>query len=262
MIFDSHIHTVLSGDSEIKIVDAIKRAEELGIGLVLTEHMDINDCVVSECDVDLDKFYREYSKFRGDNLLFGIELGLRKEAVERNIQLINERDFDFILCSVHAPYDRENIYEFYDSERCESRSKKEAYSLYFESVIKSIKENEYLDSLAHIDYIARYLRYDDKELYYHEHKTLIDEALKEIALRDKSMEISTKRIGNKKSAEELIKIYKRFRELGGETVTIGSDAHYVGAVGANFKSGIEIAEICGLRPVYYKNRKREYFSGI
>ncbi|MCM1989740.1 histidinol-phosphatase [Oceanirhabdus seepicola] len=257
-MFDSHIHTVLSGDSELKLVDAIKRADELGIGMVLTEHMDINDYEESYCDVDLDKFYSEYSKFRGDKLLFGIELGLRKEAVERNIEIINQRDFDFILCSVHSPYDIENIYEFYDSER----SKKEAYSLYFESMIKSIKENEYLDSLAHIDYIARYLKYDDKELYYHEHKTLIDEALKEIALRDKSMEISTKRIGNKKSAEELIKIYKRFRELGGKTVTIGSDSHHVDAIGNNFKLALEIAEMSGLKPVYYKNRKREYFSSI
>jgi len=262
VIFDSHIHTALSGDSKMKLEDAIKRADELGIGMVLTEHMDINNCVVSECDVDLDRFYREYSKFRGDKLLFGIEFGLRKEAVERNIEIINERDFDFILCSVHSPYDGKNIYEFYDSERCESRSKKAAYSLYFESIIKSIKENEYLDSLAHIDYIARYLRYDDKELYYHEHKTLIDEALKEIAFRDKSMEISTKRIGNKKSAEELIKIYKRFRELGGKTVTIGSDSHQVDAIGNNFKLALEIADVSGLKPVYYKNRKREYISGV
>jgi len=262
MIFDSHVHTLLSGDSEMKIGDAIKRADELGIGMVLTEHMDINDYEESYGDVDLDKFYDEYSKFRGDKLLFGIEFGLRKEAVQRNIQIINERDFDFILGSVHSPYDIQNIYEFYDSERGESKSKKEAYSLYFESVIKSIKENEYLDSLAHIDYIARYLKYDDKELYYHENKVLIDQALKEIALRDKSMEISTKRIGNKKSAEELIKIYKRFRELGGMTVTIGSDSHKVEAIGSNFKLALEVADICGLKPVYYKNRKREYFNKI
>ncbi len=259
MIFDSHVHTILSGDSELVLKDAIKRADELGIGMVLTEHMDINDYEESFCDVDLDKFYKEYSKFRGDKLLFGIEMGLRREAVQRNIEIIKDRDFDFILCSVHSPYDIENIYEFYDSERGECRSKKEAYSLYFESMIKGIKENDYLDSLSHIDYIARYLKYDDKELYYHEHKSLIDEALREIALRDKSMEISTKRIGNNKSAEELIKIYKRFRELGGNTVTIGSDAHHVDAIGSNFKLALEIAEISGLKPVYYKNRKKEYF---
>ncbi|WBW98123.1 histidinol phosphate phosphatase [Oceanirhabdus sp. W0125-5] len=255
MIFDSHVHTDFSGDSDMKIADAIKRAEELGIGLVITDHMDINDYIKNRSGFDVEKFFEAYEKLRSDKLLLGIELGLREEAVERNIRLVNNYDFDFILGSTHAQYTSKHEFEFFDAEVYVGKSKREAYEEYFESMIRGIKENEYIDSLAHIDYIARYSRYEDKELYYEEYKELIDTVLKEVAIREKSMEISTRRIGDKTSAHELMKIYKRFRELGGETVTIGSDGHYPGAIGANFKIALEMAEACGLKPVYYKKRK-------
>ena len=40
MLFDSHLHTEVSADSDMKAQDALARAEELGIGLVFTEHID------------------------------------------------------------------------------------------------------------------------------------------------------------------------------------------------------------------------------
>ena len=260
MIFDSHVHTDFSGDSDMKIADAIKRADELGIGLVITDHMDINDYIKNRSGFDVEKFFEAYTKLRSDKLLLGIEIGLREEAVERNINLVNNYDFDFILGSTHAPYASKHGFEFFDADVYVGKSKREAYEEYFRSMIKGVKENEYIDSLAHIDYIARYSRYDDKELYYNEYTSLIDEVLKEVAVRDKSMEISTRRIGNKTSADELMKIYKRFKELGGETVTIGSDGHYPGVIGADFNSGLEMAEFCGLKPVYYKKRKIQYIK--
>lgn len=259
MIFDTHIHTEFSGDSEMKLVEAMKRADELGIGMILTEHMDIND-YMDRSGFDVPGFFEEYTKYRGDKLLFGIELGLKEEAVERNIELIKKYDFDYVLCSTHAPYSFQEGLEFFDKEIYDGRTKEQAYEWYFQSMIRGIKENEYMDSLAHVDYIARYAAYDNKQLYYSEYKDYIDTVLKELAQREKSMEISTRRIGDEESAKELIKIYKRFKELGGETVTIGSDAHYVGGIAANFKKGLEIAEAADLKPVYYKNRNRIYMK--
>ncbi|MBF1686338.1 MAG: histidinol-phosphatase, partial [Selenomonas sp.] len=40
MFFDSHIHTSFSADSEMRAEEALARAEEQGIGLVFTEHLD------------------------------------------------------------------------------------------------------------------------------------------------------------------------------------------------------------------------------
>ena len=42
MIFDSHSHTAFSADSEMKAADAIAMAEKAGVGLVFTEHLDLD----------------------------------------------------------------------------------------------------------------------------------------------------------------------------------------------------------------------------
>lgn len=42
MIFDSHSHTTFSADSEMKAADAIAMAEKAGVGLVFTEHLDLD----------------------------------------------------------------------------------------------------------------------------------------------------------------------------------------------------------------------------
>ncbi len=132
--------------------------------------------------------------------------------------------------------------------------KKEAYREYFSSMVKGIKENPYFDSLAHIDYIARYSPYDDKELYYDEFEPEIDEVLKLIASMDKALEISTRRLDLESAERELRKIYKRFSELGGRYVTIGSDSHGESVIAKNFDIALNIANEANLNPVYYKKK--------
>ena len=56
--------------------------------------------------------------------------------------------------------------------------------------------------------------------------------------------------------ENLMVLYKRFQELGGRYVTLGSDAHYSEHVGRGLESALEIAHQCNLQPVYFKERKR------
>ena len=49
---------------------------------------------------------------------------------------------------------------------------------------------------------------------------------------------------------------RRYRELGGELLTLGSDSHFTAHVGANIDDGYAIAESCGFKYVtYFKDRK-------
>ncbi len=75
-----------------------------------------------------------------------------------------------------------------------------------------------------------------------------------------SLEINAKRLDNSLSTKNLIDIYKRYRELGGKYVTIGSDAHIPSSIGLNFKQALQICEYVGLAPIYYKERKAEYIK--
>lgn len=256
-MFDSHVHTSFSCDSDMPIENAIDKCQALGVGMVITDHMDINPFRGPEFTFNVEDFFKTYSPLRSETLLLGIEMGLRCEAVQENQDIIKAHDFDFILCSTHAPYDMETNLEYYDKEYYDGLSKKEAYREYFSSMLKGIKENPYFDALAHIDYIARYSPYEDKELYYDQFQPEIDAVLKEVAGMDKALEISTRRLDNPTAEGELVKIYKRFREVGGRYVTIGSDSHGEDAITRHFDKAIAIAEKCDLTPVYFKKRVRQ-----
>lgn len=252
--FDSHMHTKFSTDSRMKLEEVMERINRLDMGAVITEHMDINFPIEGHFFFKVDDYFKEYSPYRSDNLLLGIELGMKMDCLGEAREMVSRYPFDFVLGSIHL-VDNNDIYgkDFYMG-----RSKLETYRRYLEIMLECIKSYDFVDSLGHIDYIARYANYDDREIYYEDFHDYIDKVLRVVAQRDIALELNTRRLGDIRAAENLEKIYRRFYELGGRMVTIGSDAHMIDSVGSNFKIAEEIAERCGLRAVYFKERKPQY----
>ena len=93
---------------------------------------------------------------------------------------------------------------------------------------------------------------------FEEYKEKIDAILKELVFREKALEINTRRFHEKSAVENMKNIYKRFYELGGKLVVLGSDAHTEETIGKNLKLAKEIAQDCNLNVVYFKNRKPQY----
>jgi histidinol-phosphatase (PHP family) len=233
------------------IDDAIRKAEEVSMGLIVTEHMDLKYPIQNKFRFDLDDYFIRYNNYRNDNLLLGIEMGMRPDCYKDYNAMSDKYDFDYILGSVHLV----DGIDIYDAKYYENENKQKAYTNYFDWMLKCIKQFDFIDSLAHIDYIARYARFDDQEIYYKEFSDCIDEVLKVIAESNKAIEINTRRIGNFESRKNLVQVYKRFAELGGKFVTLGSDSHNHQEIGGNFKEAVEIADICGLKIVHFKERK-------
>jgi histidinol-phosphatase (PHP family) len=235
------------------IESAISRAAELGLGITITEHMDFAH---PEPDVtfDIEKYFQDYKKYRSDKVLLGIELGMRAECLADNRNIINNYLFDFVIGSIHFV---DNI-EIYQESFYRSRTKLDTYTRYFQAMLSCLKEYDFIDSVGHIDYISRYARYDDPELYYHEFSDWIDEILKIAVQNEIAMEINTRRLINPDAVARLMPIYKRFYELGGKMVTIGSDAHKPENIGSRLDVAQDIAAACNLRVVYFKQRKPEW----
>ncbi|MDF2504812.1 MULTISPECIES: histidinol phosphate phosphatase [Clostridium] len=255
-MFDTHVHTIFSTDSKLTIDRAIKKANNDDIGLIITEHMDLNFPVEGEFIFDIDKYFRQYDKYRSDKLLLGIELGMREDCLEENAKIEKTHPFDYVLGSIHFV----NGIDIYEKSFYENKTKKQAYNEYFQNMLDNIKTHPYIDSLGHIDYICRYAQYEDKEIHYKEYNDIIDEILKALSDRNIAIEINTRRLSNCESFKSLVDIYKRFGELKGKYVTIGSDSHSENSIGSNYKEAMKIAESCGLKPVYFKNRKIEYIA--
>lgn len=255
-MFDTHIHTEVSTDSKMKLLDALKSAKEKGVSLILTEHMDIQGPIeeYGHFTFDSEEYFKKYDGFRGDNLLLGMEMGMSPEFLKENKREEEKSPFDYVIGSVHVV----NTIDIFREEFYAERTKKNAYEEYLEYMLRCLKQYDFIDSLGHIDYICRYATYEDPEIYYEEFSDYIDEILKVLIEKEKAMELNTRRLSTDKARESLINIYKRYKDLGGTYITIGSDSHKESAIAMNFNYALEIVEKCNLKQVYFKNRKIEY----
>ncbi len=254
MLYDTHMHTRFSTDSRMTIDEATARGRELGLGIIVTEHLDLDYPEPKAFVFDVDEYLRAYAAYRSDRVLLGIEIGMRVDQTPGNAAVVGGHGFDFVIGSIHV-IDRIDIYQegFYLR-----RSKAEVYGQYLASMADCLGCYDFIDSLGHVDYIARYARYKDPELHYGEFAAALDAVLARLAQAEKALEINTRRLGDADAVAALLPIYHRFRQLGGKLVTIGSDAHRPGEIGKHFAVAVDMAAACGLKPVYYKERKPEY----
>lgn len=255
MIFDSHMHTKFSADSGMLAAEALFRAEKLNLGVVFTEHFDYGLKLYGKDFIfDSATYMNEYKNLRGDKVRLGVEVGLRKFARVANEKFIATADFDFIIGSIHLVDDMDIYYpEFYAD-----KDKTTAYSKYFQQMAEEIAVSDF-DALGHIDYICRAATYDNPEIDYPTFSAQIDEVLKIIVERGKVLELNTRRFSISRAVEELVPVYKKYRELGGKFVTIGSDAHKVSAIGNYFDRALEFARDLDLTPVTFCERRLETF---
>ena len=258
MLFDSHVHTKFSADSEMTATEALTRAESLNLGVVFTEHYDfgvVNDD--GEFIFDPAAYMSAYKNFRGANCLLGVEVGLRKSARVANENFIAQTDFDFVIGSIHLVDDLDIYYpEFYAD-----KNKTTAYRKYFQQMAEEISVADF-DALGHIDYICRAAPYDNPEIDYPTFAAEIDAVLKIVVAREKVLELNTRRFANERSIRELVPVYKKYRALGGKFVTIGSDAHRVDAIGNYFARALDFVRELDLTPVTFRERRLEKISAV
>lgn len=256
-MFDSHIHTEFSTDSNEKIEEIIIEAKNKGIGIIITDHMDLKYPRKGEFTFDIDKYFETYGKLRNEKVLIGIEMGMRLDCLDQCRDLKDNYSFDNIIGSIHVLDNCDLYWESY----YKGKTKAEVYRTYFHAMHECVKAYDFINVLGHMDYITRYARFDDKNIYLSEYGDIIDEILKIIIEREVALEINIKSISNKLLTSNMNNICKRYSELNGKYITIGSDAHVKGNVGKDFILGKEMAENNNLKIVYFKEGKMQYKVG-
>lgn len=259
IIADSHVHSDFSSDSQAPMEQMIDRAIELGLKKIyFTDHMDYDYPPVS----DLDFVFNEHDYFKKleslkdkyakqIKLLVGIELGLQPHLSDRLTSLVNRYPFDFIIGSTHVVNREDPYYPCY----WEGKSKHEGIHRYFETIIENSKSFQGFHVYGHIDYIIRYVPGQSQALVkedylYSDYADVLDEALKAIISYGKGIEINT--AGFKYGLgypHPKLEIIKRYKELGGELITIGSDAHKPEHLCYDFHRVPELLKNAGFR--YY-----------
>jgi len=253
-MIDTHIHTEYSSDSQMKIKDALERVKKSGIGITITEHLDLKYPTGTDFTFDTDKYFNDYDKYKNNKFMLGVEIGMQLICLEESREIADKYPFDYILGSIHVAQG-EDVFspEFY-----KGKTKKETFEKYFSSMVDCVKNYDFIDSLGHIDYISRYATFIDNEINYNEFDEYINEVLKAIVNNEKVIELNTRRLNSKEAYKNLMNIYKAYKQIGGKYVTIGSDAHCAGDIGKNFDLANIICQECNLKAVYFRNRNKEF----
>ena len=252
LLFDNHIHTKYSADSTMSPVAALRRAQELGLGLIFTEHFDWEFPGNKEFGFDADAYFAEYTPLKGFGLRLGAEIGIAGATAERNREFVSGAPFDMVIGSLHLLRGA----DLYYADAYEGLTKTEAYQEYFTDMAKAIREQgDCFDVLGHIDYIARCAPYFDTELHYERYGDLIDDVLRAAVENDIVLEVNTRRFDRRLAIDSLLPIWRRYREFGGQYVTLGSDAHNEETIGKHFATAKAAVENCGLKAVTFSERR-------
>lgn len=251
---DFHTHTYFSSDSQTPMENMILKAIELGLNTIcFTDHMDYDFPVTQGLTFvfDPDEYFKELNhlenKYKDSiKVLKGIELGLMPHLNQRIHALISSYPFDFVIGSSHVVHGVDP----YFGEYWENRSEREGIEAYFKSIIENVGKIKDFDIYGHLDYVIRYSPEKIKDYSYNNYADIIDSMLKAIISAGKGIEVNT--AGYKYNLEyphPHPDILKRYKELGGDIITIGSDGHKPEHLAYDFNKANELLLSLGYK--YY-----------
>ncbi len=247
--YDYHLHTNYSPDGSQTLDELVKTAISKGLKeICITDHVD-NEFISTYNVPDFKKFLGELEEVRNKNkeitIKFGCELSLAPSLKKEAKEIFNSYDFDFVIGSSHECCGK-FLYTGTDFYR--GVEKKEAFTKYFLEVLDNIKTIDAFSVYGHLDYIYRYSKYNDNSMNYCDYSDIIDEILKTLISKNKGIEINTSgfRYGLN-NIHPNIDILKRYKELGGEVITVGSDSHYSRSIYEGFDFAYEALKEAGFK---------------
>lgn len=248
-IIDMHTHTDNSQDGNHSATYMAEIAAANGIECVaFTDHCEVDVFYRDGFDRRATQSYFEVSKakaaFSGKlEILRGIELAQPHYDVELANKIINSQKYDVIIGSIHNLRGQE---DFYYMTSFDGVNVEDMINEYYDEIIGMLQWGDF-DVLAHITYPFRYIfnilgYVEDINKY----SKKVDELLKLCAEKDKALEIN---MGGLKYPINMpsptLETVKRFKELGGKLISVGSDSHYAERIGFGIPQAYEIAREAG-----------------
>lgn len=268
VLFDNHNHSQFSFDGKRSSVESAARAaasQGLG-GIAFTDHCDFFVPEMKSMfeapkqeDFNIPQQQEEISRVQGIlgdgiKILKGIEVGMYEDCHEEIRKVLSDNSFDQVLASVHYIEKTDPYYGgYYDGKEW-----KQAYGNYLETIYREMTWLGDFDIMGHYDYIVRYAPYPVTSIRYQDFSDIFDEMFRYLIHEGKALEINTKSYeGHRGRVVELDKnVLLRYREMGGELISLGSDSHEPSRVGAGFLHHAAMLKSLGFRwTAHYESRK-------
>lgn len=231
-MYDFHIHSRVSFDGHNSAMEIAQTALENGLKeICFTDHIDYDPLGIMGCMAfDTDTYNAEYNDLTlpGLTIRKGMEFGLMVDNREQFRKDLARREFDFVLGSVHFVDDR----DVYLPDYWQGKTQFQAQRRFLETTLECVRLHEDFDVLAHLSFLCKApCNPDPRPLPFEDHREIIDEILRTLANKGKGLEMNTSGVDRCGGYLPTADYFRRFRELGGEIVTVGSDAHRLNRVG-------------------------------
>jgi len=250
-LLDLHAHTDNSFDGRHSAVFLCETAVARGLrALALTDHVEMDFYRENDFDRTARQSYFEIVKarsaFRGTLIVCaGVELGQPTYNLPESERLTQQYSYDVVLGSIHNLRGIKDFWYMSREEFAEGRAQSMLCE-YFGELLTLAQWGKF-DVLAHLTYPLRYIegRHGiplDRSTY----SGQLDAVLEAAIANRLALEINTSGLRqkiNQTTPDEWI--VRRFRELGGKRITIGSDAHEAEDLGAGLPQAMDMALRCG-----------------
>ena len=270
MLCDLHTHTYHSFDGAPSATPhaMAQAAVDAGVGvLALTDHCEVNGQVDGIYKYfDQAASFAEITEARDAfadklTLLRGIELGQPMEHPEQALAMREAHDYDFVILSLH---NIPNVPDFF-LLRTDRMSEQHYHMLYDRLLDEMIRSVSFpgVHTLAHVTYPARYWAEAGKQFDLTRHLPRFTRLFELLCKHGVALEVNVSTLwkghGFAMPDRELLTLYK---QIGGELVTIGSDAHAPANVGNCIKQGSDLLRECGFDQIVAYQDGKQFFVPI
>lgn len=264
-MFDYHIHTHHSFDGYHSMKDLAEKAISIGLKeICFTDHKDYDyDGKGSHFTFSYEDFFRELEKTAYDyqsqiRLKAGVEFGLQPHILQKYREDIEKYPFDFIIGSLHSAK-KSDIFagDFFDN-----RTQAEAYTDYFDDLLKTVRQDAPFSVIGHLDMIKRYGDYD-KVLNLPHYYDMLELIFKEIIQGNQGLEVNTSgfryHLGDTHPSIDILQLY---HQMGGEILVIGSDTHRITELGYHLLETLRTLHSIGFRYICTFEKLKPQFHKI
>lgn len=262
-IIDYHVHSIFSSDSNSLIDDIIMNAISKNISeIAITDHFEpmiydpnylyYNGIMYQNIIEEVTEKYSNKIK-----ILKGIELGQPHRFLESSYSVVADYPMDYVIASAHKGANDIDVSEL----RYTENNKQIRCRNYLAELIQ-ISKLDVFDCIGHLDLINRYAIKQGVFIDLAEEYELLEVVFNNLIYNNKGIEINTSGLRNiSRIMMPGYSIAKMYKELGGEIITIGSDAHDTRHVGTGIKEAIEMLNHAGFRYITtYENRNPKFIS--
>lgn len=253
---DVHMHCGFSNDSETRPEDMVESAIAKGLSVIcFTDHYDKDNLDWGdEAIFDVESYFQKMIELQEEyldqiDIRIGAEIGMQPYLAEYYQDFMAQHPFDFVIGSVHSVLEHDVALDFF-----QKHSDPEGYKIYFEEMLQDVQKIKSYDVLGHLDYIVRYSNQGSKGFDLNDYMDIIEEILKQVIAHGKGIEMNMSGLkyglGAPHPQPEII---KRYRELGGEIITVGADGHIPEHIAYDYHLADDILKSCGFK--YYTEFK-------